>query len=277
MRERPSSLCGTISSFGEPALVLAVLVSLCLSDHSHRLLLSQPTTMSGFRKKARTFFKDTFSRSSRSVSRTHSPSPAPPPTPPDPPPIPPTLAYANPPEQSSALGTTGSVIHELLATARDGADLCLPLKAALVGVVKIWDICEVCRCCIFVLVLINVFQRTGQVKDEYQRANGKLAHLHKIAIAYGKEKGLDGKLQKRLDEISRYFVLHNERDCALRFVCSALNQLTAFAQAKENRGLVIRVLESNEDVATVKSLLEKVSSLLDVFQVRALTSRLLHR
>ena len=96
------------------------------------------------------------------------------------------------------------MIHELLATARDGADLCLPLKAALVGVVQIWDICEVSRRNIFVLRLINIHQRTGQVKDEYQRANGKLAHLHKIAIAYGKEKGLDEKLQNRLDEISRY-------------------------------------------------------------------------
>jgi len=233
--------------------------------------------MSGFRKKARTFFKDTFSRSSRPGSRTHSPSPAPPSTPPDPPPIPPALAYANPPKQSSALGTTGSVIHELLATARDGADLCLPLKAALVGVVKIWDICEVCRCNIFVLILINIHQRTGQVKDEYQRANGKLAHLHKIAIAYGKEKGLDEKLQNRLDEISGYAITSRESDCVLMFICSALNQLTAFAQEKESRGLVIRVLESNEDVATVKSLLEKISSLLEVFQVRAFTPRLLDR
>ena len=118
-------------------------VSLRPSDHSRTLLSRQSPAMSGFRKKARTFFKDTFS-SSRSVSRTHTPSPAPPPTPPDPPPVPPTLAYANPPKQSSALGNTGSIVHELLATARDGADLCLPLKAALVGVVKIWDICEVC-------------------------------------------------------------------------------------------------------------------------------------
>ena len=125
--------------------------------------------------------------------------------------------------------------------------------------------------------LIRSRQRTGQVKDEYQRANGKLAHLHKIAIAYGKEKGLDGKLQKRLEEISGYAPSPNECDCVLMLLCSALNQLTAFAQAKENRGLVIRVLESNEDVATVKSLLEKVSSLLDVFQVRGFTSRRLNR
>ena len=54
----------------------------------------------------------------------------------------------------------------------------------------------------------------------------------------------------------------------MRLSRSALNQLTAFVQEKEDRGLFIRVLESNEDVATVKVLLENVSSLLEVFQVR---------
>ena len=223
--------------------------------------------MSDFRKKARAFFKEPFGRSSRSVSRTHSPSLAPPPTPPDPPPIPSTLAFAGPPKSTSALATTGSVIHELLATARDGADMCLPLKAALVGVVKIWDICEVCFTNPLVHKLIRMYQRTSQLKDEYMRANGKLVQLHRIAIAYGKEKGLDEKLQKRLDEISEYAPSPNKRDNALRFVCSALSQLAAFAQEKEDRGLVIRVLESNEDVATAKGLLEKISSLLEVFQV----------
>jgi len=33
-------------------------------------------------------------------------------------------------------------VKEFLAAARDGADLCLPLKAALVGAVKIFEICE---------------------------------------------------------------------------------------------------------------------------------------
>jgi len=115
------------------------------------------------------------------------------------------------------------------------------------------------------------------VKDEYIRANGKLAHLHKIAIAYGKEKGLDEKLQQRLDEISGYSFSYTERNHSLTLACSALNQLTAFTQEKENRGLVLRALESNEDVATVKGLLEKVSSLLEVFQVRPSKSWILER
>jgi len=50
--------------------------------------------------------------------------------------------YAEPSAPQTGLQTTGSLVHEFLAAARDGADLCLPLKAALVGAVKIFEICE---------------------------------------------------------------------------------------------------------------------------------------
>jgi len=56
-----------------------------------------------------------------------------------------TPAYARPSTPPSVLVTTGSVIHDLLTTIRDASDMCLPLKAAVVGVLKIWDVCEV-RC-----------------------------------------------------------------------------------------------------------------------------------
>ena len=56
-----------------------------------------------------------------------------------------TPAYARPSAPPSALATTGSVIHDLLTTIRDASDMCLPLKAAVVGVLKIWDVCEVRR------------------------------------------------------------------------------------------------------------------------------------
>jgi len=103
-------------------------------------------TMSGFVKKAKKkagLFVDKLRPGSRQPS----------PTPPDPPPAPSAdrHAYASPQAPQTIGATTGSVIHELLAAARDGSDLCLPLKAALTGVVKIWDVCEVC---------ISVF-RTG--------------------------------------------------------------------------------------------------------------------
>ena len=50
--------------------------------------------------------------------------------------------YAEPSAPQTGLQTMGSVVHEFLAAARDGSDLCLPLKAALVGAVKIFEICE---------------------------------------------------------------------------------------------------------------------------------------
>jgi len=50
--------------------------------------------------------------------------------------------YADPHAAPTLASTAGSVIKEFLAAARDGSDLCLPLKAALVGAVKILEICE---------------------------------------------------------------------------------------------------------------------------------------
>ena len=99
-------------------------------------------TMSGFVKKAKKkagLFVDKLRPGSRQPS----------PTPPDPIPIPPAPSndrhtYADPQNPPNAGATAGSVVYELLAAARDGSDLCLPLKAALTGVVKIWDVCEVC-------------------------------------------------------------------------------------------------------------------------------------
>ena len=54
-----------------------------------------------------------------------------------------TPAYARPPSPRTVLATTGSAVKGLLAAARDGSDLFLPLKAALVGVVALWDVWDV--------------------------------------------------------------------------------------------------------------------------------------
>jgi len=55
-------------------------------------------------------------------------------------------AYAQAPSPPTILATTGSAVKGLLAAARDGSDLFLPLKAALVGVVALWDIWDVSHC-----------------------------------------------------------------------------------------------------------------------------------
>jgi len=51
-----------------------------------------------------------------------------------------THEYEDPKAPQTALGKTGSVLYEFLAAARDGSDLCLPLKAALVTAVKIFEV-----------------------------------------------------------------------------------------------------------------------------------------
>jgi len=93
--------------------------------------------MSGLIKKVK---KKADRLADRMLPGSHSPSPTPEPAPTPPIPAVGTHAYAEPQDQQSIGATAGSVVYELLAAARDGSDLCLPLKAALVGVVKIWDI-----------------------------------------------------------------------------------------------------------------------------------------
>lgn len=51
--------------------------------------------------------------------------------------------YAGPPSPPTVMETTGSAVKGLLVAARDGSDLFLPLKAALVGVVALWDLFDV--------------------------------------------------------------------------------------------------------------------------------------
>jgi hypothetical protein len=60
------------------------------------------------------------------------------------PPYPAQAAYHNePPIHLSPLQIGKDVLKEVLETVRDGSDLFLPLKAALVGVVKIMDVVDV--------------------------------------------------------------------------------------------------------------------------------------
>jgi len=59
-------------------------------------------------------------------------------------PVPSTLpAYVRAPSPTTLLATTGSAVKGLLEAVRNGSDLFLPLKAALIGVLAIWDIFDV--------------------------------------------------------------------------------------------------------------------------------------
>jgi hypothetical protein len=64
--------------------------------------------------------------------------------PPTAPEAPPSVAgLARPVTPSTGPDTAKSVLHGFLATAKDGSALFLPLKAALVGVVALWDVWDV--------------------------------------------------------------------------------------------------------------------------------------
>jgi len=165
----------------------------------HQLLRARPATMSGFVKKAK-------KKAGLLVDklRPSSTSPAPPAA--DPVPAAPSSnrhTYADPSAPPTAVATTASAIYELLAVTRDGSDMFLPLKAALTGVVKIWDICEACACLlIHKYVLILLLKRTKQVKEEYEKLESRLAHLNAVTQAYGKKDHLDPDLKLRLDSIA---------------------------------------------------------------------------
>jgi len=112
--------------------------------------------------------------------------------------------YAKPQDAPSAISTTGSVVKEFLEAARDGSDLFLPLKAALVGVVKIWDICEV-RAQLFLATFKPdlFFQRTAGVNNCYKNLEGRIAHLRAVTETLYKRGPLDSNLKHRLDNIAQ--------------------------------------------------------------------------
>jgi len=51
-------------------------------------------------------------------------------------------------------------------------------------------------------MLIVPFQRTAQVKDEYEKLESRLAHLNAVTNAYGKKDHLDPDLKLRLEGIA---------------------------------------------------------------------------
>jgi len=158
--------------------------------------------MSGFVKKAKKkagLFVDKLRPGSRQPSPTP-PDPDPSPTPPAPSAN--VHAYATPQAPQTAIGTAGSIIHELLAAARDGSDLCLPLKAALTGVVKIWDVCEVCVTLVWLVWCLLCCQRTTQAKEEYEKLESRLAQFTAVTKVYGNRSHLDPNLKLRLDDIA---------------------------------------------------------------------------
>jgi len=111
--------------------------------------------------------------------------------------------YAEPAPPQKAGATTISVVHEFLEAARDGSDLCLPLKAALVGAVKILEICEARSDLLLYTKKLTVLkQRTAEIKDQYNVLASRLTHLAAVTDALSKRSHLDPNLKQRLENIA---------------------------------------------------------------------------
>jgi len=113
-------------------------------------------------------------------------------------------AYAISPSPTTILATTGSAVKGLLVAARDGSDLFLPLKAALVGVVALWDLFDVCHFDLIVYSYSDCLQRTVEAKAEFTKLESKLGAFKAIADAHQAEpRTIDESLQARLKSLAK--------------------------------------------------------------------------
>jgi len=112
-------------------------------------------------------------------------------------------AYAKPPSAPTVFATTGSAVKVLLTAARDGSDLFLPLKAALVGVVALWDLFDVSNPVTGDSFRLSCLQRTAEAKVEFMKLESKLVAFKAIAeVQQAEPRALDESLQARLKALA---------------------------------------------------------------------------
>ena len=108
-----------------------------------------------------------------------------------------------------------------------------------------------------------------QLNQEFFKHKERLEGLLKIAITYQDETKLSDNLRERLQGIAAYVLQFALRVGGELTPASALEDIACAVQAKLNRGLPSRVLQSNNDIiGEVKDLVSKMMSLIDVFEVR---------
>jgi hypothetical protein len=93
--------------------------------------------------------------------------------------------HIQPPPPPSPFQTGQSAMKQILAAISDSADMFLPLKAALSGIVNIMDVMEVRRHTIAsVCLLIWLKQRVGDVQDDFLEMALKIQALQTIFTQY---------------------------------------------------------------------------------------------
>jgi len=183
-----------------------------------------------------------------------------------------TPDYADPKAPQTSLGTTGSVVHEFLAAAREGADLCLPLKAALVGAVKVFEICEASGYVYFAFINgsdhhVPVHRRCSRSVPTPEEQTGASRRRHWCTQSAQSQGSKPNAASRRYCQVRAGFGLEYIMTELLMEYESSFSELTACIEAKQARSTVRRVLESHTDVAEIKYLLIEVSGRLKAFVV----------
>jgi hypothetical protein len=93
--------------------------------------------------------------------------------------------HIQPPSPPSPFQTGQSAMKQILAAISDSADMFLPLKAALSGIVNIMNVMEVRKPAIASIRLpIWLEQRVGDVQDDFVEMALKIQALQTVFIAY---------------------------------------------------------------------------------------------
>ncbi|VDC00874.1 unnamed protein product [Peniophora sp. CBMAI 1063] len=156
----------------------------------------------------------------------------------------PVAADAGPSSGISPAKTGWSVLKRTLATVRDASDLCPPLKASLVGIVKLMDLVD----------------RVKDAQSDFEDVAHRIQQLQRIFQHYQRADGPPSSTaSQRLDGISR-----------------ALDLVKCTIDVKTGRGLCRRILESSEDVGAVVKAFRCVAVLVENFNVDTLMQLELH-
>ncbi|EMD30754.1 hypothetical protein CERSUDRAFT_120326, partial [Gelatoporia subvermispora B] len=138
-------------------------------------------------------------------------------------------------ETSTSPRRTGWVVlKEVLKAVRDGSDLFLPLKAALVGVVEVMDIVD------------NI----GEARDGFERVAQDIGQLLRTLSPYGTEQHASPLVCRRLQRIEE-----------------VLNHVKKKIEDKTRRNWMRRVFESWTDVREVESAFRELATMMTDFQL----------
>ncbi|EMD31452.1 hypothetical protein CERSUDRAFT_100308 [Gelatoporia subvermispora B] len=138
-------------------------------------------------------------------------------------------------DMSTSPSRTGwRVLKEVLKAVKDGSDLFLPLKAALVGVVEVMDIVD----------------NLGEARDGFERIAQNIVHLLQALSPYGSEQHVSPLVRRRLDRIEEF-----------------LNRIKLEIEYKTRRSGLRRVFESWADVEEVESVFRELATMLNEFQL----------